>query len=74
MTQNEKRANFRRLAEHRTKKVLHYLSLLSNLSNTSYYEYSEDEFNKIKKAIRSKVNKMEKDFADGLESGQDFRF
>ena len=38
---NEKRDAFRRLAEHRTEKAIHYIGLLGNLSNTRAYEFDE---------------------------------
>ncbi len=36
-----KHDKFKRLAEQRGNRILHYLRLLSNLSNKSNYEYSE---------------------------------
>lgn len=47
---------FIRLAENRTNKILHYISLLGNLSNTKIYEYSDKEINKIFNALEKQLN------------------
>lgn len=44
---NNKRDNFKRLAEYRTNEVLKRLRVLGNCSNRSAYEYTREEVNKI---------------------------
>jgi ABC-type Fe3+-hydroxamate transport system substrate-binding protein len=60
-----KKDNFKRLAEARTEKVLAMLDLIGNLSNKSFYEYTDEEVEKIFKAISKSVeenkNKFKKD-------------
>ena len=60
-----KKENFKRLAEARTEKVLAMLDLIGNLSNKSFYEYTDEEVEKIFKAISKSVeenkNKFKKD-------------
>ena len=55
-----KRQKFVRLAESRTNKVLHMLSLLSNCANKSNYTYNDDDvrqiFNAIEKAVKNTKN------------------
>ena len=64
---NKKERNFKRLAEVRTRKVLHYLNLLSNLSNRTLYSYKEDQISKITGVIGSGLRKLEKKFAQQEE-------
>jgi len=52
----EKRDAFKRLAEHRTEKAIHYIDLLGNLSNTRAYEFDESDVNKIISALRNAIN------------------
>ena len=59
----KKQENFRRLATHRTRRVLHYMGLLSNLANqTNLYMYTPEEIAKMSNAIRESLDKMEKSF------------
>ena len=53
---------FKRLAENRTNKILHYMSLLGNLSNTKIYEYNDKEINKIFNALEKQltINNLKK--------------
>ncbi len=49
---NEDRATrFRRVAERRTDLILHTIRVLGNCSNKSAYQYSDEEIQKIFKAI-----------------------
>ena len=43
----DKKANFIRIAEARTNKIIESIALLGNLSNTSYYEYTPDQIEPI---------------------------
>ena len=46
-----KKENFKRISENRVSKILNLLSQLTNLSNSSFYEYTDEEIEKIFKAI-----------------------
>ena len=59
---NEKRDAFKRLAEHRTEKAIHYIGLLGNLSNTRAYEFDESDVNKIISALRNSINQTKSKF------------
>lgn len=51
----DKKANFIRLAESRTNKVIDGIRLLGNLSNSSYYEYTPDQIEAIFNAIEEEL-------------------
>ena len=51
-----RRDNFKRIAEGRTNKIIHYISLLGNLSNRSYYDYSQKDINLIFDAIQKELD------------------
>lgn len=64
---DEKKQNFKRIAEKRTEKIIDDLRLLGNLSNTSNYEYSSEDVEKIFNTLsnelmtaRSKFNSKKK--------------
>lgn len=57
-----KRDNFKRLAEARTEKVLAMIDLIGNLSNKSFYEYTDEEVEKIFKAINKSVEENKNKF------------
>ncbi|MDM8158004.1 hypothetical protein QUV96_10215 [Amedibacillus dolichus] len=64
---DEKKQNFKRIAEKRTEKIIDDLRLLGNLSNTSNYEYSSEDVEKIFNTlsnelmtVRSKFNSKKK--------------
>lgn len=59
---NRKKENFKRLAEARTEKVLAMLDLIGNLSNKSFYEYTDEEVEKIFKAIARSVESNKEKF------------
>jgi len=59
----KKQENFRRLATHRTRRVLHYIGLLSNLANqTTLYTYTPEDVAKMSNAIRKGLDELEKRF------------
>lgn len=68
------RANFVRLAEARTQRLLKDLELLGNLSNRSNYSYSEDDVKVIFKAIAKKVQDTELRFRVSLNPTRKARF
>lgn len=52
-----KKNNFKRISENRVSKILTLLSQLTNLSNSSFYEYTDDDVEKIFKAINEEAKK-----------------
>ena len=70
--QKEKRQAFKRLAEHRTERAMHYIDLIGNLSNKRAYEFDESDVNKIISALRGSINLMKSKF-DGGSSKAKFR-
>lgn len=58
----EKRERFERLAEKRTNAVIKKLDVLENCANRNRYEYSQDEVDRIFKAIRKKLNQTKSEF------------
>lgn len=49
------RQRFKKLATHRTNEILYRLKVLGNCANTSFYSYTEDDVNKIFRAIDDQV-------------------
>lgn len=60
MAMENKRENFKRVAENRTNKIINMISLLGNLNNTSFYEYSDEEIEAIFDAIQTELDKQHK--------------
>ena len=63
-----KKENFKRLAEARTEKVLAMIDLIGNLSNKSFYEYTDDEVEKIFKAISKALEENKNKFKTNREN------
>lgn len=57
-----KKENFKRIAENRTNKIIDLISSLGNLSNSSYYEYTDEQIKSIFDAIQKELNKQKKKF------------
>lgn len=57
-----KKNNFKRIAENRVNKILDMISLLGNLSNASFYEYTDDQIEAIFGAIETELNKQKEKF------------
>jgi hypothetical protein len=66
---NDRKSNFKRLAEARTNEVLRRLKILGNCANRSNYDYTEAEVDKIFGEIEKKVKEMKSKFTfiDGEE-------
>lgn len=70
MEKEDKHGKFKRIATKRVNELLNKLDVLGNCSNKSNYTYTEEDIQKIFKAIDSKVKetkskfktKKEKDF------------
>lgn len=58
----DKKANFIRIAESRTNKIIELIHLLGNLSNTSYYEYTPEQINTIFSAIQKELDTQRSQF------------
>lgn len=55
MTQEEKTKNFKRIAEKRTNEILAKINTFKNFKNSSFYEVSEEDVDKISRAILEAV-------------------
>ena len=69
----DKKANFIRIAEARTNKIIESITLLGNLSNTSYYEYTPDQIEAMFSAIQEELDTQKKRFADSGPKKKKFR-
>lgn len=58
----DKRAQFVKLAEARTNKIINMIRLLGNCSNTSNYEYTEADVNQIFTAIENELKDCKRKF------------
>ena len=65
-----KKANFKRIAEARTNKILDMLRLLGNCSSKSNYEYTDEDVKKIFNAIEKEVKNAKNKFL-GIESKEE---
>jgi len=61
---DNKKDNFKRIAEKRTNKIIESISKLQNLTNTSFYEYTEEQMEAIFKAIQKELDNQKKIFED----------
>lgn len=69
----DKKANFVRIAESRTNKIIESITLLGNLSNTSYYEYTPDQVEAIFSAIQDELDTQKKRFFEKETKKKKFR-
>jgi hypothetical protein len=69
----DKKANFVRIAEARTNKIIENISLLGNLSNASYYEYTPEQINAIFSAIQEELDNQKKRFSEKEPKKKKFR-
>ena len=58
----DRRAQFVRIAEARTNKIINMIRLLGNCSNTSNYEYSDADVNQIFSAIENELKECKRKF------------
>ena len=70
---DNKKENFKKIAENRTNKIIDMISLLGNLSNSSYYEYTDEQIDSIFNAIQDELNKQREKFKPGKD-GKKKRF
>lgn len=62
---DERRDRFLRVAERRTREILHKLRLLGNCSNKSAYSYTDGEVDRIFTAIEEQLNEARARFEPG---------
>ncbi len=70
---NDRKENFKRLAEARTNKILKSITLLGNLSNKSYYEYSDAQIETIFNAIQEELDAQKARFYPKDDKVKKFR-
>ena len=59
---DNKKNNFKRIAENRVNKIIDMIELLGNLSNSSFYEYTDDQIEAIFNAIENELEKQKQKF------------
>lgn len=59
---DNKKDNFKRIAEKRTNKIIESISKLQNLTNTSFYEYTDEQIELIFKVIQEELDKQKEYF------------
>lgn len=69
----DKKANFIRIAESRTNKIIESIALLGNLANTSYYEYTPDQIEAMFSAIQEELDTQKKHFEEAGPKKKKFR-
>ena len=61
---DNKKDNFKRIAEKRTNKIIESISKLQNLTNTYFYEYTYEQIEAIFEAIQEELDNQKKIFED----------
>jgi len=69
----DKKANFIRIAEARTNKIIESIALLGNLSNNSYYEYTSEQIETMFSAIQEELDNQKKIFSEKETKRKKFR-
>ena len=69
-----KKSNFKRVAENRTNKIISMISLLGNLDNTSFYEYTDEEIEAIFNAIQEELDKQHEKLVKKNKDGKKKKF
>ncbi|MGB8191556.1 MAG: hypothetical protein WCF67_06535 [Chitinophagaceae bacterium] len=67
---NIKKERFRTVASRRVQKVLENLESLSKCANKATYEYTQDDINKMLRAIKEQVRLLEMSFSSSSKSGK----
>lgn len=60
--ENNRKDNFKRLAEARTKEVLRRIKILGNCGNRSHYDYTEEQVSKVFSEIEKKLREAKAKF------------
>ena len=71
---DRKKDKFVELAEKRTYRVLNNLELLGNLSNKRNYSYTEEQYQKIFRAIRKALKDSEDKFIENSKARSPVKF
>lgn len=66
----EKEERFLRLAENRTNKIIDMIRLLGNCANKNNYQYTDDQVDKIFKAIEKELDIAKKKYAINQKNGK----
>lgn len=64
---------FRRLAEARVNRALNDIRLIGNLSNKNNYDYTNEEVDKIFRALDSEMKQVKARFLEGARRESEFR-
>lgn len=64
---DNKKDNFKRIAEKRANKIIESISKLQNLTNTSFYEYTDEQIEAIFDAIQKELDNQKKIFEDDMK-------
>lgn len=67
----QKNERFKRIASKRVDNIIKNIRSLSNCSNTNNYQYSEEDVNKMTRAIKDEVKVMETLFRKNLGNKKD---
>ena len=67
---NEKEERFIRIAENRTNKVINMIRLLGNCANKNNYQYTNEQVDRIFKAIEKELDIAKKKYAINQNSGK----
>lgn len=73
MEKRDKQQKFVKLANNRVNKAIKSIQLVSNLSNKQNYEYSDEQAQKIIRAIQSEVELMKDGFQKNKSTGNKFQ-
>ena len=65
-----KKHKFKRLAENRVPNAIQKIKLIGNLADPYNYDYTEEEANKIIRAIKSEYEDMVASFKKGLKKNK----
>lgn len=68
----EKKDNFKRLAEARTQKTIDMLRLIGNLSNTSLYSYTDEQVEKVFETLDFELKSAKEKFRKAQGSSDKF--
>ena len=61
---DQRKENFKRIAESRTNKIIDLIQLLGNLKNKSFYDYTDDQIMQIFEIIENELQTQKKLFLE----------
>ncbi|MCL0055483.1 hypothetical protein M1N56_06400 [Dehalococcoidia bacterium] len=74
MIADRKTAKFISLAEKRTQRIINNLELIGNLSNRRNYSYTEDQYERIFKAVKKALRESEEKFIEANKRKESTQF